>query len=99
MLASFLQQSIFQAFASGPGDRGSIPSRVIPKAQKTKLDTSLLNIQHYKVCIKGKVKKSKEISSAPLPLGVVAIEKGAFWSPSTMATNFIYLLIISLYTL
>ena len=41
------------------------------------LDMSLLNIQHYKVRIKGKVEQSGERSSAP-HLSVVAIEKGAF---------------------
>ena len=55
------------------------------------LDTALLNTQHYKVMIKGKVEQSWEWSSAlPLHLGVVAIEKGAFGSPSTMVTNFTY---------
>ena len=53
------------------------------------LDTSLLNTQQYKVRIKGKVEQSWERSSAhPLHLGVVAIEKGAFWSPSTTVANF-----------
>ena len=33
------------------------------------LDTALLNTQHYKVCIKGKVKQPRERSSAyPTPL-------------------------------
>ena len=54
------------------------------------LDTTLLNIQHSKVRIKGKVKQSRERSSAPLHLGVVAIEKGAFWSPSTTVANFTF---------
>ena len=55
------------------------------------LDTYLLNTQQYKVCIKGKVKQSRERSSAPpLNLCVVAIEKGAFWSPSTTVANFTY---------
>ena len=40
-------------FANGPGDQGSIPGRVIPKTLKMVFDTSLLNIQHYKVRIKG----------------------------------------------
>ena len=40
------------------------------------LDTFLLNAQQYKVHIKGKVN-----------FGVVAIEKGAFWSH---LTNFTY---------
>ena len=52
------------------------------------LDTSLLNTQQYKVCIKGEVEQSKERSSAlPLHLGVVAIEKEAFWSPPTTVAN------------
>ena len=51
-------------FANGPGDRGSILGRVIPKTQKMVLDTSLLNTQHYKVRIKDKVEQSWEKSSA-----------------------------------
>ena len=74
--------------ASGPGDLGSIPDRVIPKTLKMVLDTFLLITQQYKVRIKDKVEQSREKSSA---LGVEAIEKGAFWSPSTMVANFTYL--------
>ena len=51
-------------FASGPGDRGSIPARVIPKTQKTVL--ALLSTQHYKVRFKGKVEQPRERSSALL---------------------------------
>ena len=81
----------FQGYANGPGDLGLIPGCVIPKTLKMVLDTSLLNTQQYKVCIKGKVEQFRERSSAlPLHLGVVAIEKGAFWSPSTMVANFTY---------
>ena len=47
-------------FANGPGDRSSIPDWVIPKTQKMVFDTTLLNIQHYKVGIKGKVEQSRE---------------------------------------
>ena len=39
---------------------GSIPGRVIPKPQKMVLDATLLNPEHYKVRIKGKVKHSRE---------------------------------------
>ena len=53
------------------------------------LDAALLNTQYYKV--KGKVEQSREWSSAPLHFGVVAIEKGAFGSPSTKGRQF-YLL-------
>ena len=35
----------------------------------------------------------KGVVAHPLYLGVVAIEKGAFWSPSTTIANFTYLLI------
>ena len=44
-----------RVFANGPGDLGSLPGRVIPKTLKMVLDVSLLNTQHYKVGIKGKV--------------------------------------------
>ena len=46
------------------------PGRVIPKTQIMVLDASLLNTQHYKVWIKGKVEKSRERSSA-LPYTLV----------------------------
>ena len=55
-----------RVFANGPGERGSIQGRVIPKTFKMVLDTSLLNTQNYKVRIKGKVEQSKERSSALL---------------------------------
>ena len=42
----------------------SIPGRTIPKTQKILLDTALLNTQHYKVRIKGKVEQSREWSYA-----------------------------------
>ena len=55
-------------FANGPGDLGSIPGRVIPKTQKMVLDASLLNTQHYKVWIKGKVEQSREgVAPSPTP--------------------------------
>ena len=57
---------IVRVFANGPGDLGSIPGRVIPKTQKMVLDVALLNTQHYKVQIKGKVEQSRERSSALL---------------------------------
>ena len=54
------------------------------------LDASLLNSQHHKVWIKGKVEQSRERSSALyLYLSVVAFEKGAFRSALTLVTNYI----------
>ena len=82
-----------RVFANGQGDLGSIPGRVIPKTQKMILDASLLNTQQYKVGIKGKVEQSRERSNVPLHIGVAAMEKGAFESPSTTAANFTYLLL------
>ena len=60
-----------RVFANRPGDLDSIPGRVIPKTQKMVLDASLLNTQHYKVRIKGKVEQSRERSSA-LPYTLVS---------------------------
>ena len=62
-----------RVFANGPGDLGSIPGRVIQKwylTQKMVLDAALLNTQHYKVWIKGKVEQSWERSST-LPYTLV----------------------------
>ena len=53
-LAFFMQMNINNLLFI-PGDLGSIPGQVIPKTLKMVLDTSLLNTQQYKVCIKGKV--------------------------------------------
>ena len=53
-----------RVFINGPVDLGSIPGRVRPNTLKIVLDTSLLNTQQYKVCIKGKVEQSREWSSA-----------------------------------
>ena len=53
-----------RVFANGLGNQGSLQGRVIPKIQKMVLDATLLNVQHYKVKIKGKVKQSKEWSIA-----------------------------------
>ena len=53
-------------FAHGPGNLGSIPARVIPKTLKMVLDTSLLNTQQYKVCIKGEVEQFT-VRSSTLP--------------------------------
>ena len=50
------------------------------------LDATLLYTQHYKVRIKDKVEQSRECSS--VHFGVVAIENGAFGSPSTKVVNF-----------
>ena len=69
---------VARVFTNGLGDLGSIPLRVISNTQKMVLDASLLNTQHYKVRIKGKVEQSWERSSSPyLQLGGAAREKGA----------------------
>ena len=53
-----------RVFTNDPGDQGLIPGRIIPKIQKTVLDAALLNTQHYKVRMKGKVEQFTEWSSA-----------------------------------
>ena len=74
-------------FANGPGDRGLILGQVIPKTQKMVLDSALLNAQHYKVNVKGKVEQFREWSST---FPYIAIEKGTFGSPSTKVANLYY---------
>ena len=77
-----------RVFANGPEDRGSIPGRVIPKTQKMVLDASLINTQHYKVRIKGKVEQSKEWRSAlPYSSVLYLLKKGSFGSPLTKVAN------------
>ena len=44
-------------FGNEPGDQDSIPGRVLPKTQKMVLYASLLDTQHYKLCVKGKVEQ------------------------------------------
>ena len=66
LMETVWNHNIVRVFANGPGDLGSIPGRVIPKTQKMVLDASLLNTQHYKVRIKGKVEQSRE-GVAPSP--------------------------------
>ena len=55
---------VMRVYANGPGDRGSIPGRIIPKTQKMVLDAALLYTQHYKVRIKIKGEQSMERSCA-----------------------------------
>ena len=78
-----------RVFANGQEDLGLIPARVIPKNSKMVFDAALLNTQHNKVSIKGKVEQSREWRSVLL-INSVAIEKGAFGSPSTKVANFTY---------
>ena len=67
-----------RVFASGPGDRGSIPGRVIPKTQKWYLITPCLThsiiryVSRVNVAILGKEDPPNLHSS------VVAIGKGSF---------------------
>ena len=53
-----------RVFVSGSRDQVSILGRVIPKTQIMVFDAILLNTQHYKVWIKGKVEQSREWSCA-----------------------------------
>ena len=62
-----------RVFANGPGDLGSIPSRVIPKTLKMLLDTSSLTLSNIRYA--STVKWSNP--GKRINLGVVATEKGA----------------------
>ena len=52
-----------RVFTNGQGNLGSIPGQSIPKTEKMVLDATLINTQHYKVQIKGKVEQTRECSS------------------------------------
>ena len=52
-----------RVFVNGLGDWDLILGQVIPKTQKMVFDDSLLNTQHYKEWIKGKVEQNRERSS------------------------------------
>ena len=51
------------AFGASKMIYGSMPDWVVPKTQKMELDAALLNTQHYKIRIEGKVEQSREGSS------------------------------------
>ena len=51
-------------YINRPEDQGLISGRVIPKTQKMVLVAALLNTQHNKVCIKGKVEQSRQRNRA-----------------------------------
>ena len=58
-----------RVFVYGPGDRGSIPDRVIPNTQKMVLETSLLNAQYvlkYELKVKW-INQGKGVAPSPTP--------------------------------
>ena len=73
-----------RVFTNGLQDQVSIPGQVIAKTHKTLLDTNLLNSQHHKIWIKGKRAIQEKEKHPLLHLSVVAIEKGAFRSPTLL---------------
>ena len=83
-----------RVFANGPGDLGSIPGRFIPKTIKMVLDASLLNTQHYRVRIKGKVEQSmKGVAPSPTPCCSKLSKRKLschprLWSPTLLFTYF-----------
>ena len=79
-------------------DLGSIQGWVLPKTQKMVLDTSLLNIQHYKVWIKVKYSyPGKGVAPSPTP------RCSSYWKGSPWVTLdygcelYFYLLLVCAY--
>ena len=63
-----LQQVLWPDSLRGQLAAFRLPGRVIPRTQKMVLDASLLNTQHYRVQIKGKVEQSgKAVVPSPTP--------------------------------
>ena len=82
-----------QIYRNGPDDRGSIPSRVIPKTQKLYLMPSCLThgIIRYGSRVSWVI-RGKELSLF-LHLSIAAIEKRAFGSLLTSVSQLIYIYI------
>ena len=75
-------------FANGPGERSSVPGRVLPKIQKWYLMLACLTLSiiRYGSRVKWSNPENEVVHSQHIV--VVAIEKGAFESPSTKGDNF-----------
>ena len=71
-----------QVFINGLGDQVSIPNRIIAKTQKTVLDASLLNIQHYKVQVKSNC-SNPEKGVVPYP----TLQCSSYWIGSLWVTR------------
>ena len=74
---------------NGPGDRGSVKGRVLPKTQKMIIDAYMLNIQHYKVGIKWK--SSNPGKGVAYSFGVVGMEKKPSGQPWLLSANLVNL--------
>ena len=86
----FLQCFHYTASTSFTGAQSQVEAY-----QRLKKWYSLLNTQHYKVWIKSEWNNSgKGITPSP---SVVAIEKGAFWSPSIMVSQLTIYIYIYIY--
>ena len=82
-----------RVFANGPGNGSSIPGRVIPKTEKQYLmpPSLTLSIIRKRSRVSGAIQGKKWCP--PLHLGVVAVEKEAFGSPSISVGQLIYIYI------
>ena len=56
---------IFRYIECSPRDQGLIPGHVIPKIQEIVRNACFLNNQHYKVGIKSRIEKYKDMSYTP----------------------------------
>ena len=79
----FLIDMIIRVFTNGSGHLGSILDRVIPKTQKWYLMPPCLSLSIMRCGSRVKCSNPGKEWRPPLHLGVVAIEKGDFGSPST----------------
>ena len=77
---------MFRVIANGPGNRGSIPGRVIPKNQLTTPFLTFNNIR-YESRVSGAIQGKER---PPPHFGVVAIEKGPFVLPSATVCQLTY---------
>ena len=89
MLSKAASSTIFWVFGmTRHGIEPWFPRSSHTKDSKIVLDAALLNTQHYKVRIKGKVEQSKNRVAPSLPPWCCNYWKGALGSPFTKVTNF-----------
>ena len=81
---------IGRVFANDPEDRGSIADRAIRKSQKWFLIPICLTLSIISYVSRVKLSNPRKGVAPPLHIGVIAIGRVSFGSPSTTVADFTY---------
>ena len=91
MKINWLISLVGRVFTNGPNDH------MIPKFFKWYLIHPYLTLGNIRYISREMWRIAGKEYNPPLHLSVVAVEKGAFWSPSTTVTSFTFYLYIYIY--